>query len=105
MSGAKQAGVENVEGIDRFGIGEDVCEVPRALAHASILVDATPVFASVVGTVQPAFLGLDQSVHTVGVCARDRDANSSHNARGQAVAFQMSPGAAAVDRFVQPTSR
>ena len=74
-------------------------EIPGALAKTAILVHAHPVFAAVVGTVEPAFLGFNHGVDAVGVRARNRDADAAHDPRRETVSFQPRPGAAAVGGF------
>src|SRR5437879_12314692 len=86
--GAKHSGVKHVNRVRRFGIGKDVGEIPGALAKTAILVHAHPVFAAVVGTVEPAFLGFNHGVDAVGVCARDRDADISNDRADAPLSFQ-----------------
>ena len=66
-----------------------------------MIVDACPVLAAVVGAVEAALLGLDQGVDAARVGGRDRDADLAPDAFGQAVAFELLPGVAAVARDVE----
>ena len=97
--GAERAGVEHVHRVGRLRIGEDVSEVPGALAITLIVVDARPGIAGVVGAIEAALLRFDQRVDAIGVRARNRNADASQLAFGQAMAFQMFPGESAVGRF------
>ena len=103
--GAERAGVQHIHGVHLFGIGEHVTEIPCTLAVAIIVVHARPRVARIVGAKQPAFLGLDERIHAIGVRSRNRNSDASQVAFWQAIALQVLPRQAAIDRFVQAAAR
>ncbi len=105
VRGPEHAGVEHVHRIRRLGIGKDVAEVPRALAKAAFVVDAAPVFAAIVRTIEAAaFFVFDHRIHAVGIRTGHRNADAPQDPRRQAPIFQPRPGGATVNRFVQAAS-
>ena len=82
VGGAEQAGVLGVHGVGVLRVREDGGEVPGPLAEPSVIVDALPVLAAIVGAVQAALLGLDHRVDALRVRRRDADVNSAEDARG-----------------------
>ena len=99
---AEHPGVERVDRVGLPGIGEDVAEVPGALAEPLVAVDPRPGRAGVVAAVQPALGGLDRGVDPRRVGRRYRDADPAVDPGRQPAAGQPLPGRATVDRLVQP---
>src|SRR4029077_7901260 len=62
---AEQAGVELVNRVHTFGVGEDVGEIPRALAEAMVVIHLGPFLARVVGAKNPSLLGFDLRVDAI----------------------------------------
>ena len=67
IGGAEHPRIQHVDRVGRFRIGEDVAEVPRALAQPPVFIHADPVFSAVIGTVEPAFFRFHHGVNLVGV--------------------------------------
>ena len=86
-------------------INRDATEVPGAAVDARIGSDAHPVHSGVVGTVQAAFLGVDDRVHAApSGPPRHVDTNAAPVAAWQAVATKLGPVVAAVGGLVQTTA-
>src|SRR5581483_10091808 len=87
-------------------VGDDVREIPGALADGVIVARARPGGPRVVGAEQPARIRLDQGPHPVRIDRRDGEAHLADGAAGQAgVAREFPPGVAAVRRLPDPAPR
>src|SRR5579862_6810644 len=60
-----------------------------------------PGVAAIVGAINPALVGFDDSPNAIWICAGDGDADTAENAFGQPVAFEFFPGCAAIDGAVE----
>src|SRR5215831_7186838 len=105
VGGPEQAGVLGVYGISVLRVRENGGEVPGALAEPSVIIDALPVLAAIVGAVQTALLRLDHRVYAFRVRRRDADVNTSEDTRRQSIAGELLPAHTPVGRAVQATAR
>src|SRR5579862_7072405 len=93
ISGTKHSGVEHVDGVDTFRVGEDVGEIPGSLSETLVVIDFCPTIAAIIGAIESAgVLRFDERVHAIGICSGNGYANSAHNAGRQSVPFEMFPG-------------
>src|SRR5258708_1375680 len=97
IGGFESFHIHDVDDVFVPRIGDDVHVIPRSLPQAMAGIDELPSFAAIVGAVQAAIgiAGFDDGVDAIGV-GRDRDANASVGAFGQAMLFEPLPGGAAV---------
>src|SRR5260370_19741633 len=82
-------------------MGQNVREIPGALAETMIVVDQGPVGAAVIAAVEAALLGFDQRVNNIRIGAGNRHADFPERAFGHAVAFNALPGSTIVVRTVE----
>ena len=72
-------------------------EIPGTLSETLIVVHFGPSVAAIVGAVEAAgVLRFRKRVYAVGIAARHRNSDSSHDAGRQALAVEMLPGGAAI---------
>src|SRR5579863_2426946 len=77
IGGAKDAGIQHVNFVGIFGVGENVMEIPGALSEIVVAVHELPGIAAVVGAIDAAVIGLNDGVHTISVSARSRNTDSA----------------------------
>src|SRR5260370_20811569 len=82
-------------------MGQNVREIPGALAETMIVVDQGPVGAAVIAAVEAALLGFDQRVNNIRIGAGNRHADFPERAFGHAVAFNALPSSTIVGRTVE----
>src|SRR5258705_82343 len=101
VGGAKCACIQNVHGIERDRIGEDVRVVPGTLPEAVIGIDPRPAAAAVIGAEDSALLRLDGGIDAVGIRAGHGNPDAPERPVGQAVVLDELPGEAPVGRSIE----
>src|SRR5580704_1329740 len=97
---AINGGVQHVNRVHIFGIGENVMEIPGALRVAVITGEELPGIAGVIAAVDAAFFRFDDGVHAIAVSARNGHADTAEDAGRKTVAFKTLPSGAIVDGFI-----
>src|SRR5260370_26734039 len=96
IDGAIHSGVENIDGVRRARIGEDMRVIESPLAILTVAVHQSPVVAAIIGAEEPALVGFNQSPHAIAVRVGDVHYNAAKGPAGQTVFLQVLPGRAAV---------
>ena len=65
---AIRSSIENVHNVGVLWIREEMCVIPGALAKAMIVVNQAPVLATIVRSIESAFVIFDQRVHAIRLC-------------------------------------
>ncbi len=88
--------VEDPDGVGIFGVGDDVHVIPGALGETIVGIDQLPFAAAIIGAIEAAFLGFDESVHAIGVGGHG-DANFSVRTFREAFGFGFFAGGTAAE--------
>src|SRR5579872_4027191 len=91
IGGTVHRGVQHINCVDIFGIGENVMEIPGALRKFMIWIEQLPGIAGVVTAINTAFFGFDDGVNAIAVGTGNRDANAAEHAGGKSMAFKAFP--------------
>src|SRR5580704_1889016 len=102
---AINGGVQHVNRIHIFGIGENVMEIPGALRITVITGEELPGIASVIAAIDAAFFRLDDGVNAIAVGARNGHADAAEDAGRKAVTFKTLPSSAIVDGLIETAAR
>src|SRR5271163_864003 len=92
--------VQHIDRINIFRIGKNVVEIPGALRIAMISCKKLPGIASVVATVDAAFLRFDDGVNAIAVGARNGHANAAKDAGRKSVPLKPLPSGSIVDGLI-----
>ena len=102
----EHADVEHVDHVRVFGVGEDMREIPGALAQIVLGVLFGPRAAAVIGAENAAVARFHQGVYALGIRPRNGDADAPFDAARQSGSVRnILPGIAAIGRFPESAAR
>src|SRR5277367_1868582 len=102
---AINGGVQHIDRIHIFRIGENVMEIPGALRVAMITREELPRVARVVAAIDTAFFRFDDGVHTIAIGAGNGHADAAQDSGWKAVAFKTLPSGAIVNGLIETAAR